>query len=181
MLDRPRWKPPTLPRRVRRTLHISLIAASLVLVLTPSDLAAQFAEPCQLTCAAILGTTGFVAATGAAVAVGRTSGGMSTVDRGAWVWGSAFAVVAGGGILLSGDGERQERAIYAAGLGTLAGALTGLTIEALRTSGSPPSRLAGALMGATAGALVGGVFGALSYDADSSQDAVPLFALRLPL
>jgi len=104
---------------------------------------------------------------------------MTSLNQGLWIWGNAFAVVVGGGILLSQDGERQRRAIYSAGMGTLAGALTGLTLEALRVGGDGPRMLAGALIGATVGAVLGGAYGAVSHDPDASQGAIPFFSFGL--
>jgi hypothetical protein len=156
-----------------------LLVMGLFIAHPPSDLEAQFAEPCELACAAILGATGFVAATGTAVAVGRVSGGISSLNQGLWVWGNAFAVVVIGGVVLSGNGERQRRAIYAAGMGTVAGALSGFALEALRVSGDTPRILAGTLIGATAGAVLGGGWGALSHDEDGAQGSIPLFSIGL--
>jgi hypothetical protein len=160
---------------------MSLLILAMCSFQTPSDLAAQFAEPCQLTCAAVLGATGFVTATGTAIAVGRVSGGLSTVSQGLWIWGGTLAAVAGGGMALSGDGPRQERAIYAAGIGTVAGALSGLALGAVGARDDPPRMLASTLVGAAVGAVVGGVYGALTHDDAPSSGSVPLFALHLPL
>jgi hypothetical protein len=165
---------------MRVALPTSMLLLGFLFLHSPAHVKAQFSDPCQVTCAAVLGATGFVAATGASVAVGRLSGGMSTVDQGLWVWGSSFLVFAGGGVALAGDGERQERAVYAAGIGTAAGALAGLALGAVRTSADGPQRLAGVLVGATVGALLGGAYGALSHKADASQSTVPLFTLQLP-
>ena len=167
------------PGRRPRSVWASLLAIGLCLVQPPSNVAAQLAEPCQLTCAAVLGATGFVAATGVAIAVGRASGGMSSVNQGLRVWGGTLALVVGGGLALAGDGDRQERAIYSAGLGTMAGALAGLSLEAVRTGGDGTRVLAGALVGAAAGAVLGGVYGALSHDPDGPQ-SLPLFNVSLP-
>lgn len=161
-----------------RLVCVAGVTLSLLLLRPPTEVTAQFSEPCELTCAAVLGATGFVAATGTAIALGRLTGGMSTVNQGLWVWGGTFGALVGGGIALSGDGERQHRAIYGAGLGALAGAVAGFTIEALRTRGDEPGVLSGTFIGATTGALLGGVYSALTYS-DSAQSSVQLFALRL--
>jgi hypothetical protein len=161
-------------------LRAALLLVAAVVLLAPAPATAQFQEPCELACIGVLGATGFIAATGTAVAVGRITGGMSTVNRGLLVWGTSFTAVVGGGMALSGNGNRQERAVYAAGVGTLAGALTGLALEVVRTDGDGPRVLAGALMGAAAGAFVGGVYGALSYDGDDDSGPVPLVTLTIP-
>jgi hypothetical protein len=145
----------------------------------PSHAAAQFEEPCELTCVGVLGATGFVVATGASIAVGRTTGGLSTVGQGAAVWGASFAAVAGGAVALSGNGARQERAVYAAGIGTLGGALVGLAMETIRADRGEAHVIAGTLIGATLGAVAGGVYGALSYDSDSGGP-VPLMSVNIP-
>ncbi len=168
--------------RSRRTARVAL-AALLVAgsVLTqPERVSAQFQEPCELKCIGVLGVTGFVAATGAAVAAGRLTGGMSTVNQGLLVWGSTMTLVVGGGMGLSGNGHRQERAVYAAGLGMLAGALTGFTFETLRTGGDGPRVLAGALIGASVGVIAAGVYGAVSYDGESTAEPMPLLSLTIP-
>lgn len=145
----------------------------------PTVAEAQFSEPCEITCIGVLGAAAFVTATGVAVAHGRISGGMTSANKGVFLWGGSFMAVVGGGMALSGNGARQERAVYAAGVGTLAGALVGLTVETVRTDGDAPRVLAGTLMGAAAGALVGGVYGALSHDDDMAV-TVPLLTLALP-
>jgi len=163
---------------VRATALVLACAVGVALA-RPSSVTAQFADPCELTCIGTLGATGFVAATGASIAVGRITGGMSTVNQGLFVWGTSFAVFTGGGMALSGNGARQERAVYAAGIGTLTGALMGLTIEAIRTDGDEPRVLAGTLVGAMVGALAGGVYGALSYTGDT-RESVPLMSISVP-
>jgi hypothetical protein len=160
-------------------MRVWLLTSALLMLHAPSPVMAQLSDPCQFTCAAVLGTSGFVAATGAAVAVGRGTGGMSTVDQGLWVWSGTFAAVVGGGFALAGDGGRQERAIFTGGVGTATGAVVGLVAEAVRTNGDGPRVLAGALMGAAAGAVIGGLYGALTYDSDATQNPIPLFAVSL--
>jgi hypothetical protein len=154
-----------------------LLAASLALAL-PADAAAQFEEPCELRCIGVLGTTGFLTATGVSVAWGRITGGMSSVNEGVLTWGGTFVAFVGTGMALSGNGERQERAVYASGIGTAVGALTGLTVEAVRTNGDEPRLFAGTLMGAAAGAIIGGVYGALTYE-DDEGGAVPLMSISV--
>lgn len=166
-------------RRVRS--RWAFLPLALAFVQAPEPVAAQFEAPCELQCAAALGATSFVAATGISVAVGRVGGGLSSMSQGLWVWGAAFAAVVGGGTALSGNGERQERAVYAAGIGTLVGALAGGTLEAARSRADEAHVISGALIGAAAGALIGGAVGALTYDEGASSTAIPLLTLRLPL
>jgi hypothetical protein len=128
----------------------------------------------------VLSTTAFVTATGVSVGFGRATGGLNTVNQALLVWGSTFAAVAGGGIALAGDGARQERAVYAAGLGLLAGAVTGLAAEAIRTRGDGPRVVAGTLIAAAAGAIVGGIYGAVSHDPADPSEPVPLLTLSVP-
>lgn len=162
-------------------MRVVLLTAVGLALLPPAPASAQFEAPCELACIGVLGATGFVAATGSAVAIGRISGGMSTVNQGILAWGTSFTAVVGGGMALSGNGERQERAVYGAGIGMVSGALTALAFEAIRTEADGPRMLAGALMGAAAGAIVGGVYGALSYDGDEeAAEAVPLLTLTIP-
>lgn len=161
------------------TVRVALVAVTLGLALAPQPASAQFSEPCEVSCIAVLGATSFVTATGVSVAAGRITGGLTSLGDGLLVWGVSFAATMGGGMALSGSGERQERAVYAAGVGTLAGALGG---GLLRTAlgGDEAHVISGILVGAAAGALIGGAVGALTYDAED-EGAVPLFSVRLPL
>jgi hypothetical protein len=129
----------------------------------PREAAAQFTNPCDVTCAAALGATGAVAATGAVVAIGRLSGGVSTTAQAAWTWGASFAGVVGAGIALQRNGERQERAIYGAALGSAVGSLVSLGLTATGSRHDGARLLAASLIGASAGAILGGVYGAASY------------------
>ena len=158
-------------RRVSKTLGFALGAATL-LSAHPRELAAQLSAPCEATCALVLGVSSYAVGTGAVVAWGRLTGGMTTASQGKWVWASGFAVAAGGGVALSGNGERQERAVYGAGLGLLAGATVGLVVGSIRSEGSGARRLAATLIGAGAGALLGGVYGAMSHDEDAGLSAL---------
>jgi hypothetical protein len=106
---------------------------------------------------------------------------MPGLNHGLFVWGSTFVVVAGGGLALAGDGDRQERAVYGAGIGGAVGAALGLAVEAVRTGGDGSHLLSGALIGAGAGVLLGGVYGALSHDGDEDISAVPLLSFRFRL
>ena len=112
---------------VRRSV-VATLALSAATALLPRPARGQFRAPCEVQCALTLGATAYVAGTSALVAWGRASGGVSTSKEAALVWGTGFAIVAGGGVALGGNGARQERAIYGAGLGTLAGTVAGLKI-----------------------------------------------------
>ena len=145
----------------------------------PQRATAQFQEPCELRCIGVLGVSGFVAATGVSIGVGRVTGGMTTVNQGLIIWGSTITAVVGSGMALAGNGHRQERAVYAAGVGMLAGAATGFLVESLRTRADGPRVLAGVLIGASVGVIAGGVYGALSYDGEAA-DPVPLMSISIP-
>jgi hypothetical protein len=153
--------------------------SALLLGVSAPPASGQLSEPCQVTCALVLSAAGFTTATGAAVAVGRWSGGISTVEKGLWIWGTTFAVVVGGGLALGGDGELQERAVYSAGVGALVGAVAGLGIERALSGGDGPRSVAATLVGAAAGALAGGVYGALSHANGGTE--VALLRARIPL
>lgn len=148
-------------------------------VLRPSTATAQFEAPCRLACAGVLGTTAFVTATGVSIAVARATGGLTRVNQGLLVWGSTFTTVLVGGVALSGNGARQERAIYGAGIGSVVGGLAGLGLEALRTRGDGPRVVAGTLIGAASGALIGGVYAALTLDGQDTE-TVPLLSVNIP-
>jgi hypothetical protein len=105
---------------------------------------------------------------------------MSTVNQGLIAWGSTFTAVVGGGMALSGNGHRQERAVFSAGLGMLGGALTGFALESVRTRGDGPRVIAGSLIGASLGAIAAGVYGAVSYDEESVADPVPVLNVSIP-
>jgi hypothetical protein len=146
----------------------------------PTRAAAQFSDPCEIGCIAVLGATSFVTATGISVAAGRITGGLTSVNHGLLLWGASFAATAGAGMALSGNGERQERAVYAAGLGTLAGGLAG-GLLAISLGGDEAHVISRTLVGAAAVALIGGVVGALSWSEEEGGGATPLFSVRLPL
>ena len=154
------------------------LAALLCLAPRPEPLTAQFTSPCEAACVAMLGATSFVTATGAAVAAGRLTGGLMSMNQGFLIWGVSFAATAGAGMALSGDGERQERAVYAAGIGTATGAAVGGLLGAV-LGGDESRVITGAVVGAAAGALLGGVVGAVSSEDDGGT--VPLLSLHLPL
>jgi hypothetical protein len=155
---------------------IALLAA---LQLLPSSARAQLSDPCAAACGATLAVTGAVAATGAVATLGRLTGGLSTTSEGLWVWGSSFAAVLGAGAALSGNGARQERAVYAAAIGSLAGAALGLALGSATDSGDGARALAAALIGAAVGTVAGGVYGALSHD-DVGAALTPSLSLEVP-
>jgi hypothetical protein len=165
------------------TTRVGAIATLAVLLLTPAAGRAQLSDPCGAGCGVVLGATSFVVAQGTATAVGRARGGFSTTTQGIVAWGAGFALAAGGGIALSGNGERQERAVYAAGVGVLAGSLAGLTVGALSGDGGSARRVAATFVGGAIGALAGGVLGAITWDGDASGTGapVPLTVLSLPV
>jgi hypothetical protein len=146
----------------------------------PRNAAAQFSDPCRAACKVTLGATGVVAATGTIVAVGRLSGGFATTSQAAWVGGAGLVAVLGAGVALRENGERQERAIYAAAIGAAAGSLASFGIAALTDDSNGARMLAASLIGATAGTVLGGVYGALTHDDGSAGGSVPLFSLSLP-
>ncbi len=125
-----------------------------------------------------MGATGIAFATGALVAYTRLTGGVSTPGEGLEVFAVSLASFVGGSFALSGNGARQERAVFGAGLGALAGSAAFLAIESMRDESDGARKLAAALMGAAAGSLVGGVYGALTHDAEPTQLQA---SIRLPL
>lgn len=161
-----------------RTGWVMVLAA--LFLAKPDSATAQLSDPCEVACSLVLGLTGYAVATSTLVAWGRHTGGISTSSEGLWAWGAGFALTVGGGVALGGNGERQERAIYAAGLGVLAGAAVGLAVGSIRPGGDGANRWAATIIGAGAGALIGGLYGALSHDGRASGRAtqVPLFTFR---
>jgi len=147
-----------------KRLNPGLGVAVAVLLAAPGEGAAQFSVPCAVECALVLGATSFAFASGTTAAVGRLKGGFSTSRQGIVAWGSGFVAAAGAGIALSGNGARQEHAIYLAGLGALSGSLVALASESLIGSSTSEQRLAATLVGAAVGALVGGAYGALTWE-----------------
>lgn len=141
-----------------------LVYAAAIVSLAPAPARAQVSDPCAAMCGATLVGMGVVAATGTTVLTGRLTGGFSTTSAGLLTWGTSFAAVVGSGVALSGDGERQERAIYSAALGSAVAATLALGITVLTEDDDGTRRLAATLVGATAGVLIGGVYGALSHD-----------------
>jgi len=165
---------------VRSTPCVVLVAVAVGCAGTPVPTLAQFSDPCELECIAVLGATSFVTATGVSVAAGRLTGGLTSMSHGLLLWGASFAAAAGGGMALSRSGERQERAVYAAGIGTLVGALAG-GLLGTSLGGDEARVISGTVMGAAAGALIGGVVGALTWSDGETGSTMPLFSIRLPI
>lgn len=143
--------------------------------MSPAETRAQLSDPCQITCGAVLGATSLVVATGSMVLVGRLRGGYSTPREGVAIWTVGLGVGVGAGLALLGNGERQQRAVYAAGIGTVAGSLVGLAVESLGKDSGGATRLAATLIGAAAGALVGGAYGAVSYEGPGASGTAMAF------
>jgi hypothetical protein len=131
---------------------------------------AQFSDPCEFGCAIVLAGASYAFAMGTVSAVGRLTGGFSTSRQGIATWTLGFAVAAGAGMALASDGGRQQRAVYGAGIGAVAGGLAGLAVESLGES-SKATRLAASLIGSAVGVLAGGVIGATTYDPDPGNGA----------
>ena len=134
-------------RRASEALGIVLMIVTLFAV-QPREVEAQLSAPCKAACGLVLGLSSYAVATGTVAAWGRLTGGLNTANQGKWVWASGFTLAAGAGIALSGNGERQERAVYGAGLGVLAGATVGLIVGSIRSGDSKSRRLAATLIGA---------------------------------
>ena len=138
-----------------------LLVATLALQVGTADVAsAQFAEPCAVACALTLGVTGVATATGAVVAIGRLSGGLASSETGVWIGGASLVLVVGGGMALSGDGERQRDAVYGAAIGSALSSVVWLGVAAATDRRDRGRMLAATLIGAATGALIGGVYGA---------------------
>lgn len=155
------------------------IAVGLCLLAASTDAGAQLSDPCRVECALVLGASSVAFAQGAATVVGRAKGGYSTRLQAITVWSAGFLVAAGAGIGLHGDGERQRRAVYASGVGALAGGLAGLALESLVGERDTASRFAATLIGAAAGVVTGGVIGAIGHDGD--PDAAPAPTIVTPI
>ena len=161
-----------------RTLPVAL-AAALLIGSPPAPASAQFSDPCDFPCALVLGASAYTVAIGTVVGYGRATRGYSTRNVALGVWVTSFVAVTGGGMALSGNGERQERAIYASGIGALGGALVGLALGPTFDETDRSGKLAAVLVGAAAGALVGGVYGALSYDGGATAQPASI-GVRIP-
>jgi hypothetical protein len=161
------------------------LSATLMLLATwtvPTPAASQFSSPCEVACALTLGGTAAAAATGMSVAWAQVSGGISSRREALAVWGTSFALTAGSGIALAGDGGRQRGTVYGSAAGTVAGSALGMALGTwLGDEATPPGvqRVAGALVGAAVGAWIGGVYGALSHGAAEPPGDVPLFLVTL--
>ena len=145
----------------------------------PAPASAQLTVPCEIACTLVLGATGAVAATGATIAWGRVTGGISTGRTAVTVWGTSFALLVGSGVALGGDGERQRRAVYGGAAGAVAGSLAGLVVASCLGGDDGVTAVAAALIGAAAGAWIGGAYGALSHDGSGPADPVPVLSLSV--
>jgi hypothetical protein len=151
---------------------------SIAFLLSPSPARAQISDPCAAACGSTLVVVGAVAATGAVATLARLDGGLSSTSEGLWVWGATFVTVVGSGAALSGNGARQERAVYAAAVGSLAGAVLGLALGAATDSRDAARSVAATLIGAAVGTIAGGVYGALSHD-DGAATVTPSLSLHV--
>jgi hypothetical protein len=145
----------------------------------------QEAAHCRFACGLVLGASAFTVGTGVAVAEGRLSGGLHSSGQALTLWGLGAGVTLASGLALSEESDRQRRAVYASGIGTVAGALLGFAARELGIGGEDANTPAAALIGAAAGALVAGVYGALSWDdPNQSPDIIvtrpaPLWTVRI--
>jgi hypothetical protein len=153
--------------------------AGAIAIGAPVPAAGQLSAPCEVKCGVVLGASSYAVATAAMVGWGRHTGGMRTGKRAAGIWLASFALAASGGLALGGDGARQERVVYASGLGLVAGGVIGLAVGSLR-SGEPGDLLAMNLIGAGIGSLIGGVVGALTYERET-PGAIPVLTIRIPI
>lgn len=177
------------PRKGASVAAVVLVVALPILAATPRGASSQLTDPCGAGCGVLLGASAFTFANGASAAVGRSVGGFETGVAAGVVWAASFVAVAAAGAALSGDGDRQLRAVQGSALGAVAGAFVGLAAESLTEEATPTTRLAATLIGAAAGVLAGGAVGALTHEASGvPSDAValepafrsPTFSLRIP-
>lgn len=165
--------------RISRLL-VAAAGACVTLAVLPQHSDAQLSAPCETRCTLVLSASSYAIATGATVGLARLRGGLSSGGDAAWIWAGGFAAAFGAGLALGQNGERQERAVYGSGLGTLVGALGGLVVGSRRSEGDAPHRLGAVLIGVGAGALVGGVVGALTHDGRSgSARPIPFLVSRI--
>jgi hypothetical protein len=165
-------------RRTHRRGALVLLAALVLAAGSASAVEAQFSSPCSVGCGLLLAANSYVFATATSTAVGRALGGFSNPRQGIISWSSGFVAAAGAGMLLSGDGQRQRRAVRGAGLGAVGGALVGLTAESMLRENTSATRLAATLIGAGLGVAIGGAVGAWSGEASPTD--VPVAALLRP-
>ena len=152
----------------------------MVLTFSPAAAHPQLSAPCQIKCGVVLGAASFAIAVGTTVSVGRLRGGYSTTRQGEAYWTLGLVVGLGAGTALSGNGDRQQRAVYAAGIGTLAGSFAGLAVASLSDESTGSSRLAATLIGAAVGALAAGAYGAISYEGPGVGASAPATAYASP-
>ena len=153
-----------------------LVLAAFVSTVVPAE--GQFSDPCGAGCALVLGASSIVFATGTMTAVGRLEGGFSTRRSGVVSWSAGFLAATGAGLGLQGNGARQRRAVYGAGLGGVGGALLGLATGSVLGESTAANRWAATLIGAALGVAAGGIIGATGYDAP--QGAAPALTLVAP-
>jgi hypothetical protein len=177
------------PRPGATALAALLAGALPFLASTPHGASAQLTDPCGAGCGVLLGASAVSFAIGTSVAVGRSVGGFQTMAASRTVWATSFTAVMAGGVALSGDGHRQQRAVRGSALGAVGGALAGLAVESLTEDSTPTTRFAAALIGAAAGVLVGGAIGALTHEGSSDPPdsfapelrvGSPTFSVRVP-
>ena len=161
------------------TVRAAALAAALAIGSPTAPVSAQFSHPCDVPCALVLGASAYTVAMGTVVGYGRMARGYSTRNQPLAIWVTSFAVVAGGGMALSGNGERQERAVYSSGIGALGGGLAGLAVGSTFDERDTSAKLAAVMIGAAAGALAGGIFGALSYDEGDTGPQPAMIGLRI--
>ncbi|MDX1646053.1 MAG: hypothetical protein R3304_02820 [Longimicrobiales bacterium] len=182
---RPSRGPSSPAPRLRRWLTGALLVPALTAGPGIGTAEGQLTAPCRIRCGIVLGAASFSFATGTTTAVGRLNGGFSRTTPAIALWSTSFAVSLRAGLALHEDGSRQRRAIYAAGLGAVGGALLAFTAESLMGERSSASRWAATLVGAALGVAVGGAAGMLSHDEGPSASPAlsisgPLLSLPLP-
>ena len=161
-----------------RATRMAGLVVALGLFFTPANIEAQLSDPCEAACAATLGATSFVFAMGTMSAIGRMEGGYTTKTGPAVTFTGAYLASAGAAFALSGNGERQRRAVYGSAIGAMGGAVAGLAAESLFGESDTASRFAATLVGGALGVVAGGIVGASTYDGVGSQR--PIFTFVSP-
>jgi outer membrane lipoprotein SlyB len=146
---------------------------------------AEAAVDCEIGCIVVFGLSSFTVATGTATGWGRITGGISTQSMGQAIWATSFGLSLGAGFIQWGS-PSHERMIFAAGIGSAAGALLGVALESAVGGGEGSEKIASALIGAAVGAVAGGVYGALSHEKSSGPASLlasrppPVIGIRIP-
>ncbi len=162
-----------------RALRMAGLVVALGAFLIPADnVEGQLSDPCEIACAATLGASSFVFAMGTMAVVGRLEGGYTTKTGPAVTFAGAFVASVGTGLALSGNGDRQRRAVYGSAIGAAGGALAGLVAESLIGESDTASRFAATLVGGALGVVAGGIVGASTYDGVAGQR--PTFTVVSP-